>query len=750
VTDPGEQMALVRAEAARGRVRAAGPGAATRTAETLPVARVIVDIELPHLDRLFDYAVPAKLDEAAQPGVRVKVRFAGQLMDGYLWERIEQTEFAGQLTPLHSVVSPIPVLTREIGELARRVADAYAGTAADVLRLAIPPRHARTEKALLVRDAAQKEAAQKEAAESEAAQPGAGETEVARASEAQPDGPRAPAPAAAPVLVPDAANPPPPTPDPRPWKHYPHGPDLLAALAAGKRERVVWAALPCAENPEADWAHALASAAQATLHTGRGALIVVPDGRDVARVDAALAELLGPDRHVALTADLGPAERYSRWLAVRRGEVRCVVGARAAVFAPVADLGLVALWDDGDSSLAERVAPYSHAREVLTMRAHQTGASALIGGYSVTAEGAQLVARRWARPLTAPRAVVREHVPRIRTVDPDRDSARDPGAALAQIPTLAWRVARDGLRQGPVLVQVPRTGYLPALACVRCREPAHCTHCHGALALAGAESSARCRWCGRIAERWRCDRCGANRFRARATGAARSAEELGRAFPDVPVRLSRGGAILTDVGAEHALVVATPGAEPVAEGGYAAAVLLDGDILLGVPALRAAEQALRRWLGAAALVRPAGTVAVVAEPVAGAVQALVRWDPAGFARRELADRADLGYPPAARIAELAAPYPALAELLDAVRGAEPGDGRTGADRFPPDADILGPTPMAVGRDAEGADAPHRALIRCSRAGGPAMAAALKAAQGARSTRKAPVHVRVRIDPVDLA
>jgi primosomal protein N' (replication factor Y) len=327
----------------------------------------------------------------------------------------------------------------------------------------------------------------------------------------------------------------------------------------------------------------------------------------------------------------------------------------------------------------------------------------------------------------------------IRTVDPDRDTARDPGAAVARMPTLAWRVARDGLQRGPVLVQVPRTGYLPALACVRCRESAHCAHCHGALALAGAEDAARCRWCGRTAERWRCDRCGANRFRARGTGVARSAEELGRAFSGVPVRLSRGGAILTEVDSEPALIVATPGAEPAAQGGYAAAVLLDGDLLLGVPTLRAAEQALRRWLAAAALVRPAaegGVVAVAAEPSATPVQALVRWDPGAFARRELADRADLGYPPAARIAELTAPYSALDDFMTALA-------------LPEGAEILGPTQLPGG-EGELREAVHRVLIRLPRVGGRRLAEALTATQGVRSARKAPAHVRVRIDPIDLA
>ena len=114
--------------------------------ERLPVARVAVDISLAHLDRPFDYLVPARLDEAAVPGCRVRVRFAGQLVDGYLLERAETSEHQGKLARLERVTSPEPVLTPEIFDLARAVADRYAGTLADVLRLAIPPRHATAER----------------------------------------------------------------------------------------------------------------------------------------------------------------------------------------------------------------------------------------------------------------------------------------------------------------------------------------------------------------------------------------------------------------------------------------------------------------------------------------------------------------------------------------------------------------------------------------------------------------------------
>jgi primosomal protein N' (replication factor Y) (superfamily II helicase) len=187
--------------------------------------------------------------------------------------------------------------------------------------------------------------------------------------------------------------------------------------------------------------------------------------------------------------------------------------------------------------------------------------------------------------------------------------------------------------------------------------------------------------------------------------------------------------VLTDVPPEPALVVATPGAEPVVEGGYAAALLLDAWALLARPGLRAGEEALRRWFAAAALVRPAaqgGRVVVLAGSGLAPVQALVRWDPFGHAERELADRAELGFPPALRVGAVDGPADAVAELL--------ADADLGA------ATVLGPVPS--GPDTA------QALVRVPRRDGLALAAALHAAQAARSARKA-VPVRVRIDPVDL-
>ena len=114
--------------------------------EVEPIARVLPMLSVPHLDREFDYLVSAEQSDDAQPGVRVRVRFHGRLVDGFVLERRNDTDHAGKLGWLDRVVSPEPVLTAEIRRLVDAVAARYAGTRADVLRLAVPARHAKVER----------------------------------------------------------------------------------------------------------------------------------------------------------------------------------------------------------------------------------------------------------------------------------------------------------------------------------------------------------------------------------------------------------------------------------------------------------------------------------------------------------------------------------------------------------------------------------------------------------------------------
>jgi primosomal protein N' (replication factor Y) len=223
-------------------------------------------------------------------------------------------------------------------------------------------------------------------------------------------------------------------------------------------------------------------------------------------------------------------------------------------------------------------------------------------------------------------------------------------------------------------------------------------------------------------------------------GTRRTAEELGRAFPGVPVRISGGGApVLNTVAARAEIVVATPGAEPRAA--YGAALLLDGWALLARPDLRVAEETLRRWMAAAALVVPhtdGGRVLVMADPALPPVQALVRWDPVGHAAAELAARTEVGFPPAVRMAAIDAAPAALKDILDELTAELPA------------AEVLGPVELDPAPDARADDeVRERALVRVPRAEGRALAHALHVAQAARTARKATDPVRVRMDPPDV-
>jgi primosomal protein N' (replication factor Y) len=370
----------------------------------------------------------------------------------------------------------------------------------------------------------------------------------------------------------------------------------------------------------------------------------------------------------------------------------------------------------------------------------------MIGGYSRTAEAQALVRRRWAHDLVATRPVVRSRAPRVIALeDSGYAQERDAAAHSARLPSMALRTARTALDAGhPVLVQVPRRGYVPALACGRCRTIARCRHCTGPLSLPDRDAAgAVCRWCGREEPALRCVRCGSDAVRAVVVGARRTAEELGRAFPGTTVVTSGGDAVVPAVPGDPALVIATPGAEPVAAGGYGAALLLDAWALLGRQDLRAAEDTLRRWMAASRLVRSradGGAVAVVAESTVPTVQPLIRWDPVGHAEAELDARTDVGLPPAVHIAAVDGAPEAVAALLDTAE-------------LPESADLLGPVDLPLGaRRPPGTPAigpVSRMLVRVPRGDGLELAAALRRATGVLSARHDQEPVRVQIDPLHI-
>lgn len=498
----------------------------------------MVDTPLPQLDKPLDYLIPEKLSEAALVGSLVKVKLHGRRMDGWLVAREATSDFQGKLAEIEKVVSAVPPLSAETIEIVREVTDENLGTFADVARAAAPPRHARAE-----------------------------------------------AHAFANPLKPDK------------WRLVADGglADVTGGLALRRRiaqgvEPPPWAIWqPTPANP---WAHDIAALVSDAQYANKGALVVVPDEKDVQQVSTTLGQ--NQIRHVTLSAQATAEARYAAFMALRLGQVNVCVGTRNAVFAPVQQLGLIVIFGDGDENLVSPIAPYWQVGDVAILRAKRSNTALVLGGWVNSLRAQQLIDAKQAIQVACMKSRKKANVARINVVGTEDETKIDKAATFARLPYGAWRAIKDGLGSGPVLVHVAQLGDAPL-------------------------------------------------------GTDTTAEQFRKAFPGVAVMVASAKRPIKEVPDRPGIVIATSGAEPPAKRGYQAAVILDGRTELSRAFLNARMDAAMRWFQIASLVKPeaaGGVVALVAPSDSTVTQALVRWSPSAVAESELIERARLKMPPA--------------------------------------------------------------------------------------------------------
>ncbi|MCW4459535.1 primosomal protein N' [Microbacterium sp. MPKO10] len=643
---------------------------------TARVARVMIDSPVPALDHLLDYAVPSEIADRVRVGCRVRVplRSGGRIALAYVVELTDSSSFDGALSDIDELVSEVPVLAPEVWRVARSVADRAAGTASDVVRLAVPKRHVRVEKAW------------------REAEPQSGSvTELPLTGYVTDDSITQQGARTALMAIPQLCQTP-------------------GGVTIGR------------------WALTVAELASRVLAAGQKIIVAVPDYRDENQVLTALEHVASPDLISRVDATQPAAQRYRGFLDCLHPGPRVIVGNRSAVYAPAADLGAIIVWDDADSLHAEPLAPYVHTRDAALVRQQDSGCALILLSHTRSVEAQRLVEIGWFRACDPERHTQ----PRIALTDPATDGD------AARIPSSAWKAARTALDTGPVLVQVARPGYAPVIACQRCRTGARCRACGGALAITRSGQPPQCSLCGALATDWRCDECDDTRLRLVSRGSERTTEELGRAFPGTTVITSDGDQPVERIPARPALVVSTRGAEPIADGGYSAVLLLDGDRMLAREALTIASDCLRWWSNAAALATRGAPVILVG--VAGRLgTAFATWTSAAFAAQELADRRELAFPPAVRTVSVSGDGDAVDA---AVARLDPAMYR----------DVLGPSALP--------DGGVRSIVRFDYAAGPEIARTLRAAVVENATKRRrgpaakggyqrPPTLRLRFDETEL-
>ena len=570
------------------------------------VARVVLDSRLPQLSRLFDYLVPEGME--VSPGVRVRVplRSAKRLAEGYVVECASVSDHSGTLAEVAEVVSQVPVLPEALWELASTVAGRAAGNPADVLRLAIPKRYVTAEKSWW-RDGKALEARDSD-------------SPVTSMTDSQ---------KYASLFTP--------------------GIRTSVSLPYGLTQRAEGPVIPRSVDT-------VAQIAAAGLAGGQSVIIVCPDWRDIGHFRAALLGLIPADACALLAGDQPPAERYSHFLRTLEPSPVVVLGNRHAVYSPAHNLGLIVLVDDADSAHREPLAPYPHSRDVAIVRNSREGVAVCFAGVQ-----ASLPVRRWA-DMGYLDEVALGGGTRPRVIPTSLALGHDTTASPARLPSAVYQAAKEALATGPVLVQVFRTGYSPGLSCGSCKTRAACDQCGGPLRTESPSSPPTCAWCGVAARTWACRECGASALVPRGQGIGRTVSDLGKSFPAVPVIRSDGDHVVTDVPSAPALVVATRGAEPVTAGGYKLVLLLDGAAMLQRDSLSALEDSIQAWEHAISFLADDG-VCYVTDLEGAPAMALAAGNWTSVVRHELTQRAALKLPPTVRIASLSGP----SEDVEAIR-----------------------------------------------------------------------------------
>ncbi|WP_422112056.1 primosomal protein N' [Gardnerella sp. DNF00497B] len=679
-------------------------------ANECPIAHVMLDVQASHLGRTFDYLISQDQDESAQPGAFVRVRFGAQKLTGVIWSRSSHTDTPhAALRFLERVFPSDVLLSKSLRDDIDAIAKAYGGTSSNILRIAVPQRVARVEheevfdNIRLQRRKQWRENLKKRLQNDNNTNPG-----YATTSRMIYDYENANILYNALIKKSIDAS----------FSENKAENQLVKQAENNSSQSFIVDALPGSCRLAQDLAWMIVTA----LSACKQAVVVLPTLREVNDVMRALMVYgLKPYKRVSenhrgfsagsfdgdvarLCAADPPADRYRAWRAIASGIVPCVLGTRAAMYAPVEGDALFAIVEDCAYQYADGMMPYAQARGVMRLRAKRHGGVFVSMSYSrsalsqsevdcymsnaqdaqttqsaqsvqgeqavQTAEAAKTVktvkAIQAAKtisgssiPVSASKLAREKLVPWVRWLNREALLKLADPSIGARIPHSAVRAINDALSDGkPVLLSIEQDGVTQSAICSSCKRQARCRRCTGPLDVANSQQTARCSWCGASAINWSCSNCGSSNMRVIRVGAVGVAEELSKLFRNVPIIISsqhQPNGIIQCIDEKPVIVVATPGCEPRVQtqdancnGEYGVVAILDTWVSLYASGLDSRIDTLNSWMKASALCAPrarGGSVLLIGETYPVLARALTLWDTTQLSCNELSERAQAILPP---------------------------------------------------------------------------------------------------------
>jgi primosomal protein N' (replication factor Y) len=447
------------------------------------------------------------------------------------------------------------------------------------------------------------------------------------------------------------------------------------------------------------------------LALGRDAIILVPEisltPQTVGRFFARFQE-----RIAVLHSGLSLGERYDEWRRAQRGEVRIVVGARSAIFAPLPNVGMIVVDEEHDSSYKQGDTPRYHARDVAIIRARQCNAVCVLGSATPSVESCYNAETGKSVRIELPERATSGSLPEVKLIDM-RIETKEHGGQVILSRVLEEAIQTRLAAHEQVILLLNRRGFSPFVLCPVCGWVAQCDNCQVSLTYHSAGGQLRCHYCG--ASHPKPEVCGACHFNPLiylGTGTQKGEDFLLRSFPKA--HIERMDADTTAGKGGHAKILGRfasgeidilIGTQMLAKGhdypGVTLVGVINADTGLALPDFRAAEQTFQLLTQVAGRAgrgdRPGEVYVQTYRPKHYAIQAAAHHDFDTFYAQEIELRRSAGYPPCRRMANFAieSEDPMLAErhavmLRRIVRELLQTEAFKGAE-------LLGPAPAAIKR-----------------------------------------------------
>jgi len=408
-------------------------------------------------------------------------------------------------------------------------------------------------------------------------------------------------------------------------------------------------------------------AATEALAQGRATIFLVPEIALVPALAREVEQRFG-DSLAILHSGLGSGERHQEWERVRRGEAKVVLGPRSALFAPVADLGLIVVDEEQDSAYKQEIDPRYNARDLALVRGRNAGAAVLLVSATPSLESRFNAEKGKLEPLVLTARAGQGTLPEGILVDLREEGlSRRPGDVHFS-ERLRFEIAQALADGDQVILLRNRRGYAPILLCRACGEDMRCPDCGLPRTFHRRDRRLICHYCGSmIPEPKVCPACSEAALEPIGAGTERVEEDFKELFPEATVDVLDRDTLRRPGGAAAVLerfskgdVQVLIGTQMVSKGHHFPGVALTGvlaaDAYLGFPDFRAVERTynlLTQLAGRAGRgERPGRVVIQTYHPDHYAIQAALRQDDEGFAREEMRFRRVFHYPPFSRMVQI--------------------------------------------------------------------------------------------------